>query len=91
MFRWIQKEFVCSSQYAFWFGIGLFSFVSDDTIVALADPDDENADGISGRVNFEQGERGRFGYKARLQPRIIRRGAMINQMGNTSITVLRSS
>ena len=46
------------------FGVGLFAFIPDDVILANADPEDENGDGISGRANFEQGQVGRFGYKA---------------------------
>lgn len=66
-------------------GVGLFSFILDETIIDLADPDDEDGDGISGRVNFEQGEIGRFGYKSQAATlESFNRGAMINQMGITS-------
>ena len=34
------------------FGVGLIEAVADATIIALADPDDANGDGISGRVNW---------------------------------------
>ena len=67
------------------FGVGLFSFIMDETIVALADPEDEDGNGISGRLNFEQGEVGRFGYKAQAATlESFNRGALINQMGITS-------
>jgi CxxC motif-containing protein (DUF1111 family) len=33
------------------FGVGLLEAVPDDALLALADPDDANGDGISGRVN----------------------------------------
>lgn len=67
------------------FGIGLFSFITDETIAGLSDPDDEDGDGISGRLNFEQGEVGRFGYKSQAATlESFNRGAMINQMGITS-------
>ncbi|MFP4462711.1 MAG: di-heme oxidoredictase family protein [Guyparkeria sp.] len=51
-------------------GTGLLSLVDPADIAALADPDDRDGDGISGRVNRvidpESGERvvGRFGWKA---------------------------
>lgn len=52
------------------FGLGLLEAVDAETILANADPGDENADGISGRPNYvvdvATGERvlGRFGWKA---------------------------
>jgi CxxC motif-containing protein (DUF1111 family) len=47
------------------FGFGLLDAVPESAILALADPDDENGDGISGRVNrFFDGRVGRFGRKA---------------------------
>ncbi len=33
-------------------GVGFLEAVSDDTLLALADPDDDDGDGISGRVNY---------------------------------------
>lgn len=51
-------------------GLGLLESVPDSDIEALADPDDADGDGISGRVNsvwsgVDQGMRlGRFGWKA---------------------------
>lgn len=51
-------------------GTGLLEVVSAESIVALADPDDANKDGISSRPNyvwdFKNGEKvlGRFGWKA---------------------------
>ncbi len=51
-------------------GLGLLEAIPEDTILALADPDDDDGDGISGRVNrvwsVEQNEVvvGRFGWKA---------------------------
>lgn len=47
------------------FGFGLLDAVPDSVILALADPDDRNGDGISGRPNrgFD-GRLGRFGRKA---------------------------
>ncbi|HLL23391.1 MAG TPA: di-heme oxidoredictase family protein [Kofleriaceae bacterium] len=52
------------------FGLGLLAAIDDATIAALADPDDANGDGISGRVNevwdlLAGAVRiGRFGHKA---------------------------
>jgi len=47
------------------FGFGLLDAVPDATILALADPDDRNHDGIRGRPNRSiDGRLGRFGRKA---------------------------
>ena len=52
------------------FGLGLLEAVSEETILSMADPDDADGDGISGRANTvwaaERGEAvlGRFGHKA---------------------------
>ena len=47
------------------FGFGLLDAVPDSEILAYADPDDRNHDGISGRPNrFFDGRLGRFGRKA---------------------------
>jgi CxxC motif-containing protein (DUF1111 family) len=52
------------------FGVGLLEDVPDDTLLALEDPDDEDGDGISGRVNRVDDPSGggtaigRFGWKA---------------------------
>lgn len=52
------------------FGLGLLEAIDDDTLAALADPDDRDGDGISGRINRPwdvlAGEHrtGRFGLKA---------------------------
>ncbi len=46
-------------------GFGLLDAVPESTILSLADPDDVNGDGISGRPNrFFDGRVGRFGRKA---------------------------
>jgi len=51
-------------------GLGLLEAIPEEAIMALADPDDEDEDGISGKVNFvddpETGDLriGRFGWKA---------------------------
>jgi CxxC motif-containing protein (DUF1111 family) len=52
------------------FGLGLLEAVAADTIAALADPDDADGDGISGRMNlvWDAAQNatvlGRFGHKA---------------------------
>lgn len=47
------------------FGFGLLDAVPASTVLALADPDDADGDGISGRVNrFFDGRIGKFGRKA---------------------------
>lgn len=47
------------------FGFGLLDAVPDSAILAYADPNDRNGDGISGRPNrFFDGRLGRFGRKA---------------------------
>jgi CxxC motif-containing protein (DUF1111 family) len=47
------------------FGFGLLDAVPDSLLLALADPDDVDGDGISGRVSrFVDGRVGRFGRKA---------------------------
>jgi CxxC motif-containing protein (DUF1111 family) len=67
------------------FGTGLFEFVRDATIQANADPDDANADGISGRYNTDFGAIGRLGVKAQSNNiEVFTRGPLFNQMGITS-------
>jgi CxxC motif-containing protein (DUF1111 family) len=70
------------------FGVGLIELVDEKAIEALADPDDENDDGISGRVNrvwdFRAGRiaQGRFGYKAnRASLEITVAGAFADDIG----------
>jgi len=52
------------------FGLGLLEAVPDGTIAGLADPDDNDGDGISGRANMvwdseqQKSVVGRFGHKA---------------------------
>jgi CxxC motif-containing protein (DUF1111 family) len=72
-------------------GLGLLEALMEDTIIGLADPDDANKDGISGRVQTvpdpETGQLrlGRFGYKAgqaRLSHQIA--SALNSDMGVTT-------
>lgn len=62
------------------FGLGLLEAVPDETLLALADQEDTNGDGISGRVNrvWDVAQRraviGRFGWKAN-QPSLRQQAA----------------
>ncbi len=73
------------------FGLGLLEAIDGAAIEALADPDDADGDGISGRVNRVWDGRagrvaiGRFGWKANtvdLERQVA--GAYFNDMGITS-------
>jgi len=71
------------------FGFGLLDAVPDATILALADPDDKDADGISGRPNrFFDGRVGRFGRKALVPTlREFNDGAFVVEQGITNPAV----
>jgi CxxC motif-containing protein (DUF1111 family) len=72
-------------------GLGLLEAVPEGTLETLADPDDKDGDGISGRVNRvwdtakQQPAIGRFGWKAG-QPDLLNQnaGAAIGDIGLTS-------
>jgi CxxC motif-containing protein (DUF1111 family) len=61
-------------------GLGLLQAVSDTTLLAMADPDDRNGDGVSGRTNMVWDKTmgsaviGRFGWKAN-QPSLRQQNA----------------
>lgn len=73
------------------FGLGLLEAVPEATVLALADPDDADQDGISGRPNFVWDVQsraqvlGRFGWKANT-PNLLQQtaAAYANDMGVTS-------
>ena len=67
-------------------GFGLLDAVSDSAIEALADPDDRNGDGVSGRPNrFFDGRLGRFGRKALVPTlREFNAGAFVIEQGITN-------
>lgn len=67
------------------FGFGLLDAVPDSEILALADPDDRNGDGVSGRPNrFLDGRIGRFGRKAFVPTlKEFNEGALVIEMGVT--------
>lgn len=71
------------------FGLGLLDAVPDEVILAYADPDDKDHDGISGRPNrFVDGRLGRFGRKAFLPAlKEFNAGAFQIEMGITSPAV----
>lgn len=71
------------------FGFGLLDAVPDSAILANADPDDRNGDGISGRPNrFFDGRLGRFGRKALVPSlRQFNDGAFPIEMGITNPSV----
>jgi CxxC motif-containing protein (DUF1111 family) len=73
------------------FGLGFIDAVPAASIIALADPDDANHDGISGRPNFVvdpatgQQALGRFGWKASMTTLRNAAGqAFVNDIGVTS-------
>jgi len=73
------------------FGAGLVEAIPDETLLALADPDDRNGDGIRGRaaivIDRATGDRrvGRFGWKAQHATlRAFSGDAYRNEMGITN-------
>ncbi|MEE3716066.1 di-heme oxidoredictase family protein [Tumidithrix elongata RA019] len=72
-------------------GLGLLEALEDKTILALADPEDKNGDGISGKANMvwdvekKATSLGRFGLKAN-QPNLRQQSAAayFNDMGVTN-------
>ena len=67
------------------FGVGLIAELPDEVILANADPDDRDGDGISGRPNYERGFVARFGRKAQtLSIEGFLRGPLFNHLGITT-------
>jgi len=74
------------------FGLGLLEAIPDATLHELADPDDDDGDGISGQVNLVWDSRlgdtriGRFGHKAS-EPDIVHQvaGAFVNDIGLSNL------
>ena len=67
------------------FGLGLLASIDDFDVTANHDPADADGDGISGRVNLDFGELGRFGYKAQESDLVdFVRGPIFNHMGITT-------
>lgn len=68
-------------------GLGLLEAVPEATLLALADPEDRDGDGISGRINRldADGTVGRFGWKANVADlRLQTAAAAIGDMGLTT-------
>ena len=73
------------------YGLGLLEAIADEDLLALADPDDVDGDGISGRPNYvwdpvsQEDVIGRFGLKAN-QPSLLvqNAGAFLGDMGLTT-------
>jgi CxxC motif-containing protein (DUF1111 family) len=73
------------------FGRGLLEAIPESTILSLADPQDQNQDGVSGRANFvwdlqtQTTTLGRFGLKANA-PTLLQQtaAAYVNDMGVTN-------
>lgn len=72
-------------------GLGLLEAIPESTLLALADPNDADNDGISGRPNYvwdaynKRMAVGRFGWKAN-QPHLLQQvaGAFLGDMGITT-------
>ncbi len=67
------------------FGLGLIEAIAEADILARADPEDADGDGVSGRAHMlSDGRLGRFGWKANV-PSIAEfaRDALANEMGIT--------
>jgi len=67
------------------FGLGLIESIADDDILALADPDDLDGDGIRGVAHvLDDGRIGRFGWKSSV-PNVAEftRDALSNEVGLT--------
>lgn len=85
----LGKDFMISPRVApAMIGLGLLQSVPDETLLALADPDDADGDGISGRPNevwdsaASKKALGRFGWKAN-QPNLRQQnaGAAVGDIG----------
>ena len=67
------------------FGVGLIAELPEAAILAHADPDDADGDGIRGRPNFDRGFVGRFGRKAQtVSIEGFIRGPLKNHLGVTT-------
>lgn len=67
------------------FGVGLLAEIPDSVILANADPDDKDHDGVRGRPNYDRGFVGRFGRKSQtVSIEGFIRGPLFNHAGITS-------
>lgn len=63
-------------------GLGLVEAIADEDLARNADPDDEDGDGISGRLGMAGAEIGRFGWKAMAPTLVVQAAnAFSNDMG----------
>lgn len=66
-------------------GLGLLDAIDDKQLMAMADPDDRNGDGIRGKVNLVRGRVGRHGWKANNPDVLTQVAAALNHdMGLTN-------
>ncbi|MBI4468276.1 MAG: hypothetical protein HY650_03030 [Acidobacteria bacterium] len=80
------------------FGLGLIENIPESTVLALADPDDRDGDGISGRPNLVMDPitnrvvLGRFGWKAQVPSILVfAADALLNEMGMTTTVFPREN
>lgn len=67
------------------FGLSLIQAIPDSTVLANADPNDTDGDGIAGRANISNGVIGRFGWKAAIPTILEFVGlALVNELGVTN-------
>ncbi|MCS6798075.1 MAG: c-type cytochrome [Myxococcota bacterium] len=67
------------------FGVGLIAELPERSILANADPEDRDGDGISGRPNYDRGFVGRFGRKSQtVSIEGFIRGPLFNHLGMTT-------
>src|SRR5205085_1647010 len=67
------------------FGFGLLDAIPASTIMALADPNDANGDGVKGRASIVNGQVARFGRKLTDVTLLgFNAGAFQNEMGITN-------
>ena len=64
-------------------GLGFLEAVSDETILALADPDDEDQDGISGAPNWVEAP----DFVSPRSERIVQNGRYIGRFGKKAFTI----
>ncbi|MEM1417786.1 MAG: di-heme oxidoredictase family protein [Myxococcota bacterium] len=74
------------------FGTGLMAEITEEAILANADPQDADGDGISGRPNFDRGFVGRFGRKSQtVSIEGFIRGPLFNHLGITTTPLSAAS
>lgn len=86
-----EANIVAGRQTTALFGLGLLDAIPDFALRLLADPNDRNRDGISGRLNMVMNPVnnrlaiGRFGWKAQVPSVLVFSGdAYLNEMGITN-------